>query len=167
MSTSTEDRIKWLPTGTIPLVRIHPGRPYTVMVGRQVKHVYVHWLADQKRTMPCLLGRCTLCGESNPRRPLSYFQGMHYRSDGGVFDWRAAVIEVPYQCGKILEEMPGKPVALRRDRKCGPVNIGTFLFPAPVPKQIDFVLQDRLLAFWRLPAGAHPCVVGNLGPQAD
>jgi hypothetical protein len=168
MGNRIRSEVQWITSAGLPLVRIKHGMPeVAVVIAGPVIGYYVHWLEELKRTQPCFVFRCQACDDQVPRRAMSYVGCMHFRLVGDEYLWRPAVLEVPHRTGDLLSGMVGKRVALKRDRRFGPVNVGTYLFDEELPKikPVEFVQQ--LLAMWRVQPGQQVALVGNLGPAND
>lgn len=167
MQTAKQPKIEWRASEAIELVRVRAGRHVTAMVGGMVASYYVHWVVDQKRTQACVLGNCPHCRAFIPRRPMTYCEAMTFRLRGETFQWLPAILEVPWAAGVTLGQMGKKVVALKRERACGPVNIGTFLFDHGCPNQVHFELVPHLMRMWGIPPQTQLALVGNLGPDND
>jgi hypothetical protein len=76
-------------------------------------------------------------------------------------------LELPWTTGVTLSQMPNKIVALRRDHKFGPVNIGTYLFDSGIPAPVHFEIMPLLMRLWRVPPAKQLALVGNRGPSED
>lgn len=166
-TTEREAKIEWRSPAGLPLLRIRAGRQHTVTLGCQHEDCYVHWVPEIARTMPCVLGSCVACVALSPRRAMTYAACLHWRMHGEKFSWCPALLEVPWTTGKMLLELPREPLALRRERPNGPVNVGKFLFDMSKPVFDGFDVLPVLFGMWRLPASTMLARVGNLGPAAD
>lgn len=166
-ATATGGKIVWHATESIGLVRVTPGRQLAAYVHGMVASYYVHWCKELRRTQPCILGGCIPCRDGEPRRSLSYCEAMVYRYHGDAFHWLPTILEIPYTTAMVLVQMRKQVVALRREKKCGPVNVGTYLFEVPTPRPVTFDIVSHLVRLWRLPQGAQLALIGNLGPAND
>lgn len=168
MQNRVRSEVQWISAAGLPLVRVRPQATETaVVVAGPVVGYYTHWVKELDRTQCCLVFGCRWCDERVPRRAMAYVGILHFRLVGTEYLWRPAVLEVPHMTGQLLAGMVGQRVALKRDRKFGPVNVGRYLFSEETPrtKPLDFVPQ--LLKMWRVEPNQQVALVGNLGPAAD
>ena len=122
--------------------------------------VWVHWLPDFKRSMPCVVYRCPHCREGLPRRPLSYVPAYLLRGNGELAYWSRSVLELPLRTGRELFNRIGSVVCLRRARPCGPVDVGRSLLPVPQCDGKRFEVLPTLFALWRIPSSMQVALVG-------
>ena len=158
---------KWLVAEGVPLVRITPDSQVAVCTGTPVISYYMHWNERIRRTQPCFLYECDGCKANDPRRPLSYVRAMVWTYWHEKYIWRASIVEIPWTTGVTISQMPGKVLALRREHRFGPVDVGTFLFDSEPPIVPVFDIVPLLQKLWRVDPKKQLSLVGNRGPDVD
>lgn len=145
----------------IPLLRIRATYPIVLHINGPGVSIWMHWLPDFKRTMPCVRRTCPYCRAGLPRRPLTYIPAMVLRGASGFREWRRVVLEVPLRAGKELFDLQGKGVILRRVKHCGPIDIlaaNHTELPAD-PRRFD--VFGTLRTLWRIPASSQVALVSD------
>lgn len=163
MSVMLKGEVAWLATESLALLRVRPGRPLSIYVTGPVVSYYMHWSREESRTMPCFVCNCPRCLRGDSRRALSYCRVMHFTMYAGQYQWLPAILEIPYSNRAALCSMLGCVVAVKRDRKFGPVSVGKFSIEQPAPKPIAYPLVETLMRMWRVADHQQLALVGDLG----
>jgi hypothetical protein len=133
-----------------PLLRIKGTYPTVLCCTGPGATVWVHWLPEHQRSMPCRSVSCSYCSEGVPRRPLCYLPALVLRSTGGVSGWRSYVLELPLRAGRELRDRLGQCVALRRARPCGIVDIRAVGKITAPGDRVPFDVFRTLSSLWRV-----------------
>lgn len=140
-----------VPPAYRPLVRIKGKNRVAIVPVGQVHTWMMHWCGEDRRTMPCVMGRCNECLRYVSKRPLSYCAIAHQIGTGKEERWSPGILEIPLQAGLMLQELIGRPLYLFRDRPRGPVEVIVHEGPFNSPNVADFPIVPTLLMLWRLP----------------
>ena len=135
----------------VPLLRIKCSYPVMVCATGPAVSIWMHWLPEFRRSMPCVVGRCPHCREGMPRRPLSYVPALVLRSAQGEVRWRRTVLELPLRTGTLLHDRQGQCFALRRSKPCGPIDaVPSGKLPSPKSGE-RIEVYATLFPLWRIP----------------
>lgn len=134
-----------------PLIRVRGTVSVGIKVLGPVQTWLMHWIQGDARTQPCLLRDCEHCSNFVSRRPLAYLAVQHYLADSTGVRWGERILEVPLSTGFKLSERRGETLAMRRLRKNGPIEIGSFVAKSRPPTIPVFDIVPALLRLWRLP----------------
>lgn len=145
----------------VPLLRVRGISPTVWYVAGPAVSVWVHWLPEYKRSMPCVCARCPYCRGGIPRRPLSYVPSYHYRQFSNGNWWSRAVLELPLRAGRELFDRIGKVVSLRRTKTMGPVEVLVMARSEPPRDGVRFEVLPTLFGLWRIPATMQVALVGS------
>lgn len=138
-------------TVCVPLLRIRGTYPTVVCPTGPTVSVWMHWLPEFKRSMPCVRSECPHCAEGFPRRPLSYVPALLLRSSGGVARWSPVVLELPLRAGIAALERRGQCVSLRRTKHQGPVELLLCPKLQPPSERGTVSVFETLFSLWRIP----------------
>lgn len=145
----------------VPLLRIKCSYSTLVYPTGPGVALWMHWLPEFKRTMPCSRRQCAWCRDGLVRRPLSYVPALVLRGISGVSEWRRTVIELPVRAAHALSELRLSVVSLRRPKPCGMVEIEPkdLVLQPTVSTSID--VFRTLFTLWRLPASFQVALVSE------
>lgn len=144
-----------------PLLRIKGLNSVPVSIVGPVLSFWMHWQPELSRTIPCVKVRCQSCVEFVPRRPLSYVAVLNEQQSAQGVRWYPRVLEVPLSAGIALSELRGRCLGLRRIKKFGPVQIGTYSPKQAPPPCRAWDIVPGLCRLWRIPGDTALSLVSS------